>query len=629
MRRLIFFLFALTAVFIAALIPGSSQEALPLSYISPRPGQIHTPPLSSIAITQADPLDPAVLPDNLFTVTGSESGSHSGAVRFSDDRRSVFFYPDRPFAYNETVSVVVQPGLRTEGGTYLGGARYEFSTVARRFTVDDLIPTAANPNIIRLEAPPLALEKNHYLTYPEFENAMPVAVNVPAENTSEGYLFITGVGFFFTTDPTLMIVDNHAEPVFIWRIPKGYYATDFKVQTVNGVPYLVFHAGVPMRVWSSGSYYVLDQSYSIVDKWTVNNGFGTDEHELLLLDNGHALMLSYVPVPYDLSSYGGPQDGIVIDLVIQEQDAAKNVVFEWHALDHIPITDTQVPLKISPVDYMHGNAIEVDYDGHLLLSSRNISEITKIHRQTGEIIWRMGGKSNQFTFTNDIGFSFQHDIRRLPNGDITIFDNGNKRNPPFSRAVQYELNEAQRTVTRVWQYPADANIYAQYMGSMQRLDNGNTLLSWGNNPIVNEIRPDGTKAFELQMDGLTYRAFRTPWQGFPAAAPRLIVTPSPDASTANLYFSWNGATEVQAYEVYAGADAASLAWVINLEPTGFETSVTLAGFTPGTCVFQVRPVHASGQETPFSNLAYRLDLPECAEQMPQQLYLPGLFRALP
>lgn len=629
MRRLIFFLFALTGIFIAALIPISSQEALPLSTISPRPGQINTTPLTSIAITQADPLNTAVLPDNLFTVTGSKSGSHPGSVRFSDDRRSVFFYPDHPFAYDETVSVVVQPGLRSESGARMGGARYEFSTLARYYSVDDLFPTAVNPNNIILSAPQSVLEKTQIVTHPEFANTMPVAVNVPAQAAADGYLFITGVGFLFPTDPTLMIVDNDAEPIFIWRIQKGLNVTDFKIQMVNGTPFLVFHAGVPTRGWSSGVYYVLDQNYRIVDKWTINNGYGADEHELQLLDNGHALMLSYVPVPYDLSPYGGPEDGIVIDLVIQEQDASKNVIFEWRALDHIPVTDTRIPLDISPVDYVHGNAIEVDYDGHLLISSRHISEITKIQRQTGEIIWRLGGKSNQFTFTNDIGFSFQHDIRRLANGDITLFDNGNQRNPPFSRAVQYEINEAQRTVTRVWQYPADANIYAQYMGSMQRLDNGSTVISWGNNPIVNEIRPDGSKAFELQMDGLTYRAFRSPWQGFPAAAPRLIVAPSPDTSTANLYFSWNGATEVQAYEVYAGADAASLTWVIDLEPTGFETSATLAGFAPGTCVFQVRPVHASGQETPFSNLAYRLDLPECAEQMPERLYLPSLFRPLP
>src|SRR2546422_8452549 len=49
---------------------------------------------------------------------------------------------------------------------------------------------------------------------------------------------------------------------------------------------------------------------------------------------------------------------------------------------------------------VHGNSIELDSDGNLLLSSRHMSEITKIDRQTGDIIWRMGlnSKHNDFTF---------------------------------------------------------------------------------------------------------------------------------------------------------------------------------------------------------------------------------------
>ena len=77
------------------------------------------------------------------------------------------------------------------------------------------------------------------------------------------------------------------------------------------------------------------------------------------------------------------------------------------------------------MDYIHCNAIEVDADGHLLISSRNISEVTKVNRQTGEVIWHLGGKLNEFDFGAEIGFSRQHDIRHLENGNIMLFDNGN------------------------------------------------------------------------------------------------------------------------------------------------------------------------------------------------------------
>ena len=42
--------------------------------------------------------------------------------------------------------------------------------------------------------------------------------------------------------------------------------------------------------------------------------------------------------------------------------------------------------------------IGVPDDGHILLSSRRLSEITKINRQSGKIIWRLGGANNQFKF---------------------------------------------------------------------------------------------------------------------------------------------------------------------------------------------------------------------------------------
>lgn len=45
------------------------------------------------------------------------------------------------------------------------------------------------------------------------------------------------------------------------------------------------------------------------------------------------------------------------------------------------------------------------------------------------MIWILGGRRNQFVFTNDLRFSRQHDIRRLANGNITLFDNGNDKFP--------------------------------------------------------------------------------------------------------------------------------------------------------------------------------------------------------
>jgi hypothetical protein len=376
-----------------------------------------------------------------------------------------------------------------------------------------------------------------------------------------------------------------------------------------------------VNVWSEGEFLVLDQGYDVVDTWTIGNGYGADVHDLQLLDNGHALLFSYTPIPADLSPYGGPVDGIVIDTVVQEQDSQKNVVFEWHGSDHVPLTDAYVPLDVSPVDFMHTNAIELDQDGNLLISSRSLSAITKIDRQTGDVIWRMGGRSSQFTFTNDPGFSFQHDVRRLDNGHLTVFDNGNAHSPPHSRAVEYRVNEAARTATRVWRYPDDTSLFAPYMGNFQRLDNGNSMMGWGALPQVTEVLPNGDVAFEVRLSHLTYRAFRFPWTGLPATPPSAVALATGDPTMATLYFSWNGATDIDGFQVFAGPTPQQMTLVTTADRTGFESSVQLSGLDPATCVFQVRPIHHQGLETPYSNFTYRLEQPACLDLL-TPVYLP-------
>jgi hypothetical protein len=88
---------------------------------------------------------------------------------------------------------------------------------------------------------------------------------------------------------------------------------------------------------------------------------------------------------------------------VQELDANRDVVFEWRSWDHFQITDATVNTDLTDkkVDYVHGNTVERDFDGNIMISCRNMCEITKINHETGDIIWRMNGENNQFTFVND------------------------------------------------------------------------------------------------------------------------------------------------------------------------------------------------------------------------------------
>jgi hypothetical protein len=455
---------------------------------------------------------------------------------------------------------------------------------------------------------------------------MTTTVTTPAQDVDDGYIFVASLSQFYDGQGAIMILDDTGEPVYINTVPDDEFVGDFKTQTVNGTDYLVYHSGALPGNYTFGSAYVLDESYHLVDTWTIENGYGADVHEFLLLDNGHAILMGYFPIPFDLTPYGGPANGTLLDIVLQEQDENHNVVFEWIGTEHMPIEDTEEDLNTTdPIDFMHTNAIGVDSDGNWLLSHRNYSEITKISRQTGDIIWRMGGAGNEFTFTNDIGFFNQHNITRLANGNLLLFDNGNQHTPPHSRVVEYIVNETTKTVTLYGMWPGDTSEFSNAMGNIQRLPNGNSMIGWGTSAKLTEVLTNGTVGLEMLLGAPTYRAFRFPWNGTPAASPRGVVQYDADPNAVTIYTSWNGATDITGYDVYAGTTISSMVLVDNAARTGFETEIPLTGLPDDTCFFRTQPVHAQADPTPFSNLMYRLDLPVCLDQL-SLVYLPAVFK---
>ena len=199
-------------------------------------------------------------------------------------------------------------------------------------------------------------------------------------------------------------------------------------------------------------------------------------------------------------------------MIIQELDSNHNVVFEWASWDYFDVTDnTYLDLTGDDLAFIHGNSIEIDFDGNFLISSRGLDEITKINRGTGDIIWRWGGSQNAFDFVNDYPFTHQHCIKSLGNNKYLLFDNGNFSNQytgngNISRAVEYELDLDLMTATKVWEFIHPDSLYTPSIGSVQRLANGNTLINFGNLSLMNrgavitEVDTIGEIVFELEYD---------------------------------------------------------------------------------------------------------------------------------
>jgi hypothetical protein len=146
------------------------------------------------------------------------------------------------------------------------------------------------------------------------------------------------------------------------------------------------------------------------------------------------------------------------------------------------------------------------------------------------------------------------------------------------------------------------------------MENGNTFIGWGGQPKLSEVQPDGTLALEMLLGALSYRAFRFEWDGMPAALPRAVLEHDSDSTSATLYTSWNGATDITSYEVYAGPSRESMTYVTTVPYDGFETVIPLTGLPTDSCLFQTHPVHNETVTTLFSNVTVREDLTICQER---------------
>jgi len=396
----------------------------------------------------------------------------------------------------------------------------------------------------------------------------------------------------------LLILNNQGQIVYYKSMAADQAAYDFKVQP-NGL--LSYY---DQRQWT---YFLMNSSYQVVGSYQAGDGYVADLHDFQLLPNGNALLMAYDEEAVDMSQVvaGGVPTATVTGLVLQEMDPSKNVIFEWRSWDHFAYSDTTVSLTDPQIDLVHGNALALANDGNLLLSSRNQSEITKINLQTGDVMWRLGGKGATLQLIGGQPFAFQHDVRQLPNGDITVFDNqGSAQAPAASMGLEYKVDEANKTATQVWSYSHTPPVFATFMGDTQRLPDGNTFLDWGapsqlkqyTYDTLTEIGPEGQILFDLAFDQpfVSYRAFRFPWHGFPQTLPALAARV--DASGTTLGYSWNGATEVAGYKVFAGTSPQTLRLIDQKPKTDFETQSVLRGLPPEECYFQVAALDKNGQE---------------------------------
>jgi hypothetical protein len=357
---------------------------------------------------------------------------------------------------------------------------------------------------------------------------------------------------------------------------------DFKPQEDGSLTY-----------WSGSrqKFIRMNNRYSEISEENVTGYPYADLHDLIVTKDGHRVFIIYYSkvVPNIAGIYPNGQPTLTAtENAVQEQDKDGVVLMNWNTEGRYSITDTLDSALFTakePVDHLHLNSVSIDpLDGNIIASARNTDAIVKIDRKTGQTIWQAGGKRNQFKISSL--FSHQHDVHRLENGNLTLFDNGNNRNPPSSRFVEYALDENAKTLTLVREIRMQPyDVFSFATGSGRRQPNGNTLIGWGfyNDPAITEHDAAGNLVMALDMrPKSSYRAIRSEWHGYPDYPPIATIV------SGTLYFSWNGSTETDHYAIIADGVPQG-----TVKKSDFEDSYPVAPFA---CTWKVIPMDVNGTE---------------------------------
>jgi hypothetical protein len=540
-------------VFLTALaVPGQAGAAGALDVI-PFPGTPDASPKTQIILSSLAPADVVSL-----SVRGSLSGRHAGHLVALPAGAGTAFVPARPFSPGESVRVTLTLRSPSSGGPRATRMSYSFA-VARRVNA----PVPALPALSSdVTGPPT----QHFRSRPDLH---PPVLSVTSDpDPSAGDIFVDSgqVG--------VLVLDPQGN--VLWFHPLVHdREMDVAEQHYQGQPVLTWWQG---QLYRHARDMILDRHYREVAAVQAGNGYVADAHEFQITPQGTALIDAYVPTRADLSSVGGSTEGPVLDCVIQEVDIKTGrVLWEWHALGHIPLPETYMgrPSPTSWYDPFHLNSIQQLPGGNLLISLRNTWAVYEIDKRTGHVVWTLGGKHSSFKMGPRTKFEWQHDARLHPDGTLSLFDDGAlPQEERQSSAKLLSLNLRTMRATLLARYTHSPPLLAGVAGSTQILPDHNLFVDWGSGDAFSEYTPGGRQIFNgrFPLGMSSYRAYRFRWTGEPLTRPALAVSPRPHG-VVRLYASWNGASRVAAWQFLAGPRRGGLRPLGATVPrTGFETA---------------------------------------------------------
>ena len=384
----------------------------------------------------------------------------------------------------------------------------------------------------------------------------------------EGYTLV-----YPHNQPHVYLLDMCGEVVHTWTNADTLRPGNVAYLQENGDIVLTYRPQIFANdpIWAGGGGATVERrtwDNDVLWSYTLNDSTGRLHHDIEVKPDGNVFAIAWEHFSATEALEAGrdsslvPEDGLWSEMILElspDGDGGANVVWEWHAWDHLVqdldstlsnfgvVSDNPRLIDINygtpssqASDWLHINAIDFNpFFGHLLLSVPTFDELWIVdysNFDAGELIWRWGNpeaygmgnpEDKQLFYQHDCHWVYDHVTLANPDfGKIAVFNNRvpGDNDEAFSSVhllnpsyTDYDNNYATETGTDTylpsdfdWSYTAPDSIYSSGLSSFQRLENGNSLICYGRWGDTREITPDGELAWRYKTPLVNAGGFAAP-----------------------------------------------------------------------------------------------------------------------
>jgi hypothetical protein len=138
--------------------------------------------------------------------------------------------------------------------------------------------------------------------------------------------------------------------------------------------------------------------------------------------------------------------------------------------------------------------------------------------RSGTAVWQFGGDCSGAPAPKCVPGSWDsnHGHQLLDNGNFLFFSNSAFQTSEASQVFEFTLNTSgTMSATQVKVYKSSTNSHSDSLDDVQRLPNGNTLVTFSNKGLIEELDPSWNVVQTLSASALGYVDWRETLYGPP------------------------------------------------------------------------------------------------------------------